>query len=152
MISLVPFRIFRIFSKPVTGQELLFAISKSKPALVISFLCLWIFYQLYCPIFFQIKFSKIKDLATFWPLLRLVGKCGLAMADIGQLKRSAKPECDIMMNLISAFDCHSLFVSWRRSVRDHPCITSAYFWTFLTHPPTMSAYVKVNHRITSQYS
>ena len=40
----------------------------------------------------------------------------MAMADIGQLKRSAKPECDIMMNLISAFDCHSLFVSWRRSV------------------------------------
>ena len=35
MISLVPFRIFRgpLFPKPVTGQELFFAISYSKPAL-----------------------------------------------------------------------------------------------------------------------
>ena len=35
-ISLVPFRTFRrpLFSKPVTGQELFFAISYSKPALV----------------------------------------------------------------------------------------------------------------------
>ena len=35
-ISLVPFKTFRgpLFSKPVTGQELFFAVSYSKPALV----------------------------------------------------------------------------------------------------------------------
>ena len=34
---MVPFRIFRgpLFPKPVTGQELFFAVSYSKPALVI---------------------------------------------------------------------------------------------------------------------
>ena len=46
-ISLVPFRIFRgtLFSKPITGQELFFAVSYSKPALVKYIMKIWIQYS-----------------------------------------------------------------------------------------------------------